>query len=243
MADWHALLLEDLGPPTAPPWRTADLRAASHGLADFHRHSLGLELPQLLPRDKHGHFASIWAGLSADGSLARLPSLAGEASGEVERWLSESVPALRRAAEYLVEAPPPQTLLHFDVRSDNLRIVEGQLRLFDWNWASVGPAELDLAAFAQSVTVEGGGDPERVIALYAEHLPVRDEVVTSSAASIAPYLLRGFWAPEVPGLPRLREFQRRQAVVTLEWAARRLSLDLPRWARRLADSYPPAATT
>ena len=50
-------------------------------------------------------------------------------------------------------------LLHFDTRSDNLRLQSGgRLRLFDWPYASLGPPELDVAAFAQSITCEGGPD-------------------------------------------------------------------------------------
>ena len=34
--DWHVLLLEDLGPKSAPPWTPALARGACYGLATFH---------------------------------------------------------------------------------------------------------------------------------------------------------------------------------------------------------------
>jgi hypothetical protein len=231
--DWHVLLLEDLGPRSAPPWTDGRLRAVAHGLADLHLHHLGRELPDWLPRDKHTQFAAAWDKLLAEDGVNRLVEIAGPAALEVESWFAACLPVLRASSRRLATAPPPSTLIHFDVRSDNLRIVGGRLRLFDWNWASVGPAEIDLAAFAQSVAVEGGPDPERVVSLYSEVLPLREDVLTDSAAAIAAYFLNRFCRPDVPFLPRMRTFQRQQAGVTLPWASRRLSLPAPEWLGRL----------
>ncbi|HEV2235583.1 MAG TPA: hypothetical protein VGR57_02885, partial [Ktedonobacterales bacterium] len=109
-----------------------------------------------------------------------------------------------------------------DTRSDNLRFAGGRLVLFDWPWAGVGRPELDVAAFAQSVTVEGGAAPERVVAWYAERLPLRDEALDAAVAWLAAFFALRAWEPELPDLPRLRGFQRRQLAVVLAWAARRL---------------------
>ena len=43
------------------------------------------------------------------------------------------------------------------------------------------------------------------------------------------------WQPDVPGLPRLRRFQRQQLALLTQWAARAFALPAPPWATRLLE--------
>ncbi|MHB0878477.1 MAG: hypothetical protein ACYC5O_20770 [Anaerolineae bacterium] len=119
-------------------------------------------------------------------------------------------------------------------RSDNLRWVGGRLRLFDWPHAGVGPGEADAIEFAQTVTAEGGVEPEQVLAWYGERAPLRAEVVDAHVSAVAAFLACQAWQDDIPSLPRLRSWQRRQLVVSLAWAARRLHLPEPTWLAHLA---------
>jgi aminoglycoside phosphotransferase (APT) family kinase protein len=148
--------------------------------------------------------------------------------------LEAAAPALARTAAGLGAAGPPHAFLHRDTRSDNLRWVGGRLRLVDWPHVGVGPPEEDLAAFAQSVAVEGGPEPEQVLAWYVARAPVRPAVLDAAVAAVAGFFADQAWRPELPGLPRLRGFQRRQLRVSLAWAAQRLSLPPPTWLARVA---------
>src|SRR3979409_853689 len=47
---WHVLLLEDVGRPSVPPWTPRALTSALGAYAEFHRHSLGQDLPGWLSR-------------------------------------------------------------------------------------------------------------------------------------------------------------------------------------------------
>lgn len=60
-----------------------------------------------------------------------------------ESWLRNALPALIEAQH----AAPlgGESLLHLDVRSDNLAIRDGLAILFDWNWACRGNADLGRA--------------------------------------------------------------------------------------------------
>src|SRR5207302_780635 len=49
---WHVLLLEDLGPKSAPPWTPTLARRVVRAYGDFHRATLGLPLPSWLPRSE-----------------------------------------------------------------------------------------------------------------------------------------------------------------------------------------------
>lgn len=234
---WHALLLEDLGPASVPPWTTARARAAARSFGEFHRSTLGRPLPRWLPRRRMWtRFGQHWEALTQEpDGFAGTASLAAGREREARRWLTAAVPVLREASTAFTRVRAPYALLHFDTRSDNLRIHDGQLRLFDWPYACVGPAEFDAAAFAQSVPYETAGPPaEQIMAWYGERVSVRQTVVDYSVAAIAGYFAAQAWLPQPPGLPRLRSIQRRQFCTSLAWAARRLNLPEPEWLAAIA---------
>jgi hypothetical protein len=232
-ADWHVLLLEDLGPARIPPWTRRAIEQAMHGYAAFHGRSLEVSrpIPDWVPRTRHHMFASTWRHLATEpGGLEGAASLAGPRSGEALDWLRVCLPRLQASAEALVEIGPPHVLLHLDTRSDNLRLQPGgRLRLFDWPYACVGPPEFDVTAFVQSLAEESGVDPESTLAHYAASLPVRDSALDASLAAVAGYFAANAWREPIPGLPRLRGVQRRQLISSLTWSARRLALPPPTW--------------
>lgn len=227
---------EDLGPATVPPWSRAASRGAFRAHADFHRSTLGRSLPAWLPQP--GQYlageSTTWERLAASGDLEHVAGLAGAAAADALGWLREVTPALSAAAQRLARVGSPHALLHGDTRSDNLRWTRGRLCLVDWPHAGIGPAEFDLAAFAQSVAVEGGPKPERLVAWYAERAPVREDVLDEAVAAIAGFFADAAWRPDIPGLPRLRPFQRAQLRVSQAWAARRLRLPAPDWLESIA---------
>jgi len=232
---WHVLLLEDVGPATMPPWTASRTRRAAHSYAAFHHDTLGARLPRWLPRRAHAEFAGFWSRLAKTGELARTASLAGQRRADAERWIAHALPALRRGETALRRLDPPFALLHFDTRSDNVRLVGDRFVMFDWPFASVGPAEFDVAAFAQAIAAEEGPTPERVLQWYEEILPLRPRAIDASIAGIAGYFADRAWRPPLSGLPRLRSIQRRQLKASLSWAARRLGLPDPEWIRAVPD--------
>ncbi len=209
---WHAILLEDLGPKTAPPWTRPLSRQIMHAYADFHKGTAGASPPDWLHRPQ-------WRGWPSDAG-------AGFEDEEAARWLSAAGPALAEAG---AAAGSQRVILHNDTRSDNLRWVRGRLCLLDWPAAGAGEPELDLAPFAQSITVDGGPPPEQLVAWYAERAPVDPVALTAAVVGVAGFFLRNAFEAEIPGLPRLRTFQRAQLAVTLAWAAKRLDLPPPAW--------------
>jgi hypothetical protein len=233
--DWHVLLLEDVGPQTMPPWSPAKARRSARSFAKFHASTHGRPLPRWLSRTEHHEFAGIWRRLSESGELANTAALARRHEDEAREWLDVALPLLRQTAERLVRLRAPNTLVHFDTRSDNTRLQGEQLRMFDWNFACVGPHELDAAGFAQATEAEGGPSAERTMDWYAEVMPVRDSYVDASVAGIAGYFADRAWRPPIPGVPRVRAFQRRQLKVTLAWVALRFALPEPRWLAAVAD--------
>jgi hypothetical protein len=233
--DWHVLLLEDVGAQTMPPWSPAKARRSARSFAKFHASTYGRPLPRWLSRTEHYEFAGIWRSLSESGELAKTAALARRHSDEAREWLDVALPLLRENAERLERLRAPHSLLHLDTRSDNTRLQGEQLRMFDWNFACVGPHEIDAAGFAQATETEGGPSAERILGWYAEVLPLRDSHLDASVAGIAGYFADKAWRPPIPGVPRVRAFQRAQLKVSLAWAARRLALPEPAWLAAVAD--------
>lgn len=124
-------------------------------------------------------------------------------------WLDRCLPVIIEAAA-TVDASG-DSLLHLDVRSDNLCFRDGRAILVDWNWASLGNPRLDLAAWLPSVTCEGGPQPW--------------EVLPDGGAYAA--FISGVWAavaglPPPETAPDVRDLQRRQLEVALAWCDREL---------------------
>ena len=130
-------------------------------------------------------------------------------------WLDESLPLLRRAAE---RAPiEGDSLIHLDVRSDNLCLTDRGAVLVDWNLVHVANPELDLAAWAPSLHLEGGPSPDTLV-------PRAPEL----AAALSGFFAARAGLPPPPTAPRVREIQRAQLEVALPWACRELAMEWDR---------------
>jgi hypothetical protein len=205
------LVIEDLSEAHwPPPWREGDVEQVRATLA-----ALASTAPPrgLTPiGDWRADWLSRWRSLRDDPE----PFLAtGVASRE---WLESNLPALEEAAERAPVADG-SSLLHLDVRSDNLALTERGALLVDWNWASGGNPLVDLVAWAPSLCVETGMRPE--------------DVVDAGGAGEVAALITGVWA-SVAGLPppptaeqRMRDAQLALLKVALPWACRTLGIPPP----------------
>jgi hypothetical protein len=127
-------------------------------------------------------------------------------------WLEAALPVLSAAAE---SAPVEgDALLHLDVRSDNICLTDRGAVLIDWNLVHRGNPDVDLAAWASSLYLEGGPAPELL-------LPEAGEL----AAALAGFFGARAGLPPPPTAPKVREVQRAQLEVALAWACRELGLE------------------
>jgi hypothetical protein len=157
--------------------------------------------PRLLwSLDRRGWVALVFEDV--DGAQPALPCRAGQEAG----W--------PRAAE-------GETLLHSDLRADNLLLTPTRVVAVDWPWACVGAAWVDLLLLLPSVTMQGGPDPEVIFATHPAAAGADPRAVASALAAWAGFLVGGARLPAPPGLPTLRAFQLGQGVVALDWLRRR----------------------
>ena len=116
------------------------------------------------------------------------------------------------------------TLLHFDLRADNILLTGSRVYFVDWPHACVGAAWVDLLGMAPSVAMQGGPGPEELLQNCASYRTAAPEAITAAVASLAGYFIYGSLLPPPPGLPTLRAFQAAQGEVALLWLADRLAL-------------------
>jgi hypothetical protein len=153
------------------------------------------------------------------------------------RHLREAVPAhlarldawsranLDRLVELESQAPAAaqgDTLLNFDVRADNILLTPRRVVFVDWPHATTGAAWIEVLAFAPSVAMNGGPDPETLLRLHPAGRAAAPAAVSAVVAALAGFFVQHSLEPSPPGLPTLRPFQAAQGAVAIDWLRRRL---------------------
>ena len=205
------LVLEDLSDAHwPPPWRDGDIAAVRSALEGVAASDAPAGLTPI--GDWKASWFSCWRTVRDEPEPFLATGVASRA------WLDEHLPELEAAA---ARAPldDGSSLLHLDVRSDNVALTTRGALLVDWNWASRGNPVVDLVGWAPSLCIETGMRPE--------------DVVDAEGVGELAALISGVWA-SVAGLPppptaeqRLRDAQVAQLRVCLPWACRVLGVPEP----------------
>ena len=119
------------------------------------------------------------------------------------------------------EAVQGDSLVHLDLRADNLLLTDDRVFVVDWPWAAVGAPWLDLVAMLPSVAMQGGPDPESAWRSHPLSDGTDDECVDAFIAALAGLFVHSSLLPPPPGLPTLRAFQRAQGEHATAWLAQR----------------------
>ena len=142
----------------------------------------------------------------------------------LDPWCLRNLERLAGLESRAPSAAAGETLLHFDVRADNLLIVGERVYLLDWPWARTGAAWIDLVAMAPSVAMQGGPAPAR----FMDRLALRGvsrEALDAVICSIAGYFAVRALEPPPQGIPTVRAFQAAQGGVAIGWLRERTGWD------------------
>ena len=209
--DWVALALTDVdGRHPQAPWNPAELDRVLAAMTD-----LSLSLTPSPITD----VGTVWSTQTTE--LTAWPRIAAAPPEDLDSWAVRHLDRLVSAAAGTEEAVRGDTLVHLDVRADNLLLTDDAVIFVDWPWACLGAVWTDLALFLCSVATLGGGDPEAISRTHPLLDGVDPDALTSVVAALAGYWTEVCRAPEAPGLPTVREFQRRSGLATLRWLERR----------------------
>jgi aminoglycoside phosphotransferase (APT) family kinase protein len=214
---WVVLVFDEVhGDHPAQPWLLAELDRVVGGMQELAR-SL---TPSPLSADAVPT-ASERLATQICGWRRLRDELSSEELARLDAWSRHHLDALAELEARAPAAVAGNTLLHFDVRADNVLLAPDKVWFFDWPHACVGAAWLDVLFFAPSVTMQGGPTPEEVIARHAACRSADPDKMTFAVAAIAGFFIRQSLQAPPPGLPTVRAFQAAQGVVACEWLARR----------------------
>jgi len=131
--------------------------------------------------------------------------------------LAETEALARRFAEVVAG----DTLVHTDIRSDNVLIdAEGRAQICDWNWPVRGASWFD--SFAALIGPRGEGiDVEQILATRRLLRDVEPEAFDINLALYVGYFFTQATLPVPPTSPHLRAHQRWQGEVCWEWLSER----------------------
>ncbi|WP_327108847.1 phosphotransferase family protein [Nonomuraea glycinis] len=200
---WVVLAFEDIeGRHPAMPWRRDELDRVTAAVARMSA--------ELTPAP----MAAPPIAEAFEGSFDGWRRLRGADTAGLDPWALRHLDALAELESGWARAAEGDTLLHGDVRADNVLLTEERVYVVDWPWACVGAAWFDVVVMLPSVAMQGGPPPHE---LFTDP----DDRVTRVIAAFTGYLVSRSRMPAPPGLPTLRAFQRAQGVVALEWLKRR----------------------
>ncbi|HRK44989.1 MAG TPA: phosphotransferase [Nocardioides sp.] len=204
--DWFALSTEYVeARQPSRPWVDAELRPCLDALT--------AAVPVLTP---------------APTELA-LPPAAEEFAAWPSYWehlrrTQPDLPHLEAAAELAgryVEAMTGETLVHTDVRDDNLLLTaDGRVLLCDWNWPMIGAAWLD-SLFLLIGPRGDGLDVESILSTHPLLSVVPAEHVDIVLALVIGYFLKSADDPVPATSPYIRDAQRWQGEVCWDWLSER----------------------
>jgi hypothetical protein len=200
--DWVALLLEDIEGYLPPhPWHPVDAARVLDALAELTaslQPSPWPEAPVAAVRSEA--FLSRWDNVIADG-LA-VPAWAAGREQEFAELARIGLDALAKG----------DGLAHWDLRADNILLTEGRVVFIDWAHAAQAASWADTVIL--HADMRGSVDLPDLL---------EDDGITGFLAGIAGGLWWGASQPAPPGLPTIRDWQRKSALVHLDWLRERLS--------------------
>jgi Putative homoserine kinase type II (protein kinase fold) len=163
---------------------------------------------------------SLASDLCSWRTLASLPHL----PPSLDEWSARHLERLADLEAGWAVASEGDTLLHTDLRADNMLVTddtEDSVVFVDWAHACRGAAWFDLACWAPSVAMQGGPDPESLLARHGPATTVDGDRLTAVVAAIAGYFTYTHTLPAPPGLPTIRAFQAAQGIEARAWLKER----------------------
>ena len=208
--DWVALVFDEVdGRMPHDPWRPDELRAVVDAVTELSRALTPCPLPDArLARDETRDFMLCYRDLAADPPA------------DLDPWERRHLDRLADLAASALDVVDGDTLVHFDLRADNVLLDGARVWFVDWPWAFRGAAWIDSVMLLKNAAFHGH-DPEPYLDGHPLLAGVDPWHVTAFVAGMAGFFLEKGRQPPPPGLPTLREFQLAQHATTLQWVRRR----------------------
>jgi aminoglycoside phosphotransferase (APT) family kinase protein len=140
---------------------------------------------------------------------------------DLDGWSGRRLADLAALEDQWVAATRGNTLLHLDLRPDNLLITaSGAVVAVDWSWPAVGAAWVDLVALMPAA-LAAGVDPTPILANHQLTANVARNEVDAFICALAGYWTFHCRQPPPPRAPTLRSYQAANAERATRWLAHR----------------------
>lgn len=217
---WVALVFDDVdGRTPTLPWQRHELELALASLAVLAERLTPAPVAappvEVALADDFG----AWRRLIGAGEQA-LPTTGLDLS--LSGWARRHLDALAELESRWAEGARGDTLLHTDLRADNLLVTAGdEVVVIDWAGPAVGAPWIDTVLFCINPALFGGWDPERLLAAHPVAGVADPAAVDAVLCAALGYFVWSSRQPAPIGLPTVRRFQRAQERVVWSWLARR----------------------
>jgi hypothetical protein len=213
---WVILAFEDIdGRAPAQQWQAAELARVLEAVADLAEALSPAPISVPTVQERFKNLGRGWQQL-AEATDSGSDDLAG-----LNPWARRQLAALVTVERSWSEAVRGGALVHADIRADNILLTRDRVYFVDWPWACLAAPWFDLVAMLPSVAMQGGPQPEAILARHPVAAAADPDAVTAVVCALGglfTYLSR---QPDPPGLPTLRAFQRAQGEVALDWLRQR----------------------
>jgi len=212
LGQWFALIVDDVaGRQPDLPWQDGQLDLVLAAIARL------AETLTPAPINVPGIEEYIGADFGGWRALA-----SGPADDRLDRWSRAHLSELAALEATWGAHAAGATLLHGDIRADNLLLTGEALpgvMVVDWPHACQGAAFADLVLFAPSVAMQGGPEPAALLARSQIGRAAHPDAVRAVVCALGGSFTERSLSPSPPGLPTVRRFQAAQAEVTRRWLA------------------------
>lgn len=214
--DWVVLILTDIdGRMPAQPWRQAELDRVLAAMTQLAAALTPAPIAAPPAATTYDDLGRGWQGYAAAAASA-LEHLAALAP-----WAARNLVRCADLEGNWADAVRGTCLAHGDIRADNVLLTADRVMFVDWPWACLAPPWFDLVAMLPSVAMQGGPAPETILTAHPLGQDAEPDAVTVVVAALAGFFRWKGSQPAPPGLPTLREFQRAQGLVALDWLRQR----------------------
>lgn len=202
---WHVLVFD------AVPGRHPDLSPGSDDIGRV------LDTVTQLPTHQAPDLPASWR--ERGGWLHGWATMGDDLPPDLPEWVHRRLPELVRIEKQWIPNAAGDTLVHGDLRPDNLIIYDDRVLVVDWSHATCGAPWQDIADLIPHMIMAGcsPGQAQQQVARLAAWQATNPDTITAYAAAFAGYWLASSSRPAPPSVPHLRGYQRIAGAAALRW--------------------------
>lgn len=207
---WVVLAFEPLPGRTPPlPWRHDDVIRVFRAVQELSDRLTPAPPGFGSAADHYGRAFVGWRSIRDSPEPGRRDRLDG--------WTRDHLGVLAELESDWVAACRGDSLLHGDLRADNILLTADRVFFVDWPDACIGAPWFDVVCMLPSVAMQGGPRPWDLWGELSGTESVPEDQLRRVVAAIAGFFVARSMDPPPPGLPTLRAFQRGQARPAVDW--------------------------